>query len=196
VIPLQIRTFETAQSSQTSQMMDSYSNRTSSIFTTFTTVLFTFATLNHLTYYFHPTSPTATVRVSREHNLVFSEFKNYNAEQVKFDLDISVDLRTEYSWNVNQLYLFVVASYETAKNTRNEVVVFDKILREKKDYKFDLKQQKVKYLLRDEFKNTLAGKKVTLAVKYQVMPVFGVMQMKEIQKASSELVVPKEYSKK
>ena len=119
--------------------MDSYSNRTSSIFTTFTTVLFTFATLNHLTYYFHPTSPTATVRVSREHNLVFSEFKNYNAEQVKFDLDISVDLRTEYSWNVNQ---FVVASYETAKNTRNEVVVFDKILREKKDYKFDLKQQK------------------------------------------------------
>jgi signal peptidase complex subunit 3 len=177
-------------------MMDSYSNRTSSIFTTFTTVLFTFATLNHFTYYFHPTSPTASVEVSKVSNLVFSEFKNYNADQVKLDIDLSVDLRSEYSWNVNQLYLFVVAYYETSKNTRNEIVVFDKIVSDKKDYKFDLKQHKIKYLLRDEYKNTLAGKKVTLSVKYQVMPIFGLMWTKDVPRASSDFVVPKEYSKK
>ena len=177
-------------------MMDSYSSRTSSIFTTFTTVLFTFATLNHLTYYIHPTSPTGSVQISSASNLVFSEYKHYNADQVKFDIDLSVDLRSEYSWNVNQLYLFVVASYETSKNKRNEIVVFDKILRDIKDFKVNLKQQKVKYLLRDEFKNTLGGKKVTLSVKYQVMPVFGIMWTKEVPKASTELIIPKDYSTK
>ncbi len=177
-------------------MMDSYSNRTSSIFTTFTTVLFTFAALNHFTYYFHPTSPTASVHISKSPNLVFSEFKNYNADQIKFDFDLSVDVRSEYSWNVNQLYLFVVATYETSKNSRNEIVVYDRIVRDKKDYKFDLKQQKIKYLLRDEYKNTLAGKKVTLSVRYQVMPIFGLMWTKEIPNASAEISVPKDYSKK
>ena len=177
-------------------MMDSYSNRTSSIFTTFTTVLFTFAALNHFTHYFHPTSPTASVHLSKTPNLAFSEFKNYKADQVKFDIDLSVDVRSEYSWNVNQLYLFVTATYETSKNSRNEIVVFDKIIRDKKDYKFDLKQQKIKYFLRDEYKNTLGGKKIKLSVKYQVMPIFGLMWTKEIPNSSVDMVVPSDYSKK
>ena len=177
-------------------MMDSYSNRASSLFTTFTTVLFTFATLNHLTYYIHPTSITGSIKLATSPNLEFTEFKQYKADQVRFDFDLSVDLSTEYSWNVNQLYVFVVASYETSKNSRNEIIIYDKIIRNLKDYKINLKQVKTKYPLRDEFKNTLAGKNVQLSVRYQVMPVFGLMQTKEVPNAAAKLSIPNQYTKK
>jgi signal peptidase complex subunit 3 len=173
--------------------MDTYSNRASSLFTTFTTVLFVVATLNHLTSYFHSSSPVATIGVPRVSSIEYSEFKPFQADQVKFEFDLSVDLSTEYNWNVNQLYVFVVASYETTKNKKNEVVVFDKILRDVKDFKFKLSNAKNKYMLRDEFKGTLAGKKISLSVRYQVMPIFGLLKIINLP-ATGSFTVPGSYT--
>lgn len=180
--------------------MDSYSNRASSLFTTFTTVLFTFASLNHLTYYFYAPSPAALVNVSMNDAVIeFSEYKQYKADQLKFDFELSYDLSSEYNWNVNQLYLYVVASYETEKNQRNEIVVYDKIIRDKSDYKSSLQKLKNKYVLRDEHKGLLAGKTLHLSVKYQVMPVFGLLTLKDVplsSKSRSSLIVPEKYFSK
>jgi signal peptidase complex subunit 3 len=179
--------------------MDSYSNRASTLFTTFTTVLFTFAALNHLTYYFHTASPVATIVVSPNAVVEFSEYKTYRADQLKFEFEYSYDFSSEYNWNVNQLYLFVVASYTTDKNQRNEVVVHDKIIREKRDYKASNLKLKNKYMLRDEFKGLMAGKSITLSVRYQVMPVFGLLKTKNVPlsgKSNPVMVVPQSYTKK
>ena len=174
--------------------MDSYSNRTSTLFTTFTTALFVFATLNHLTSYFYHPNPIGTVSVSQGGVVEYSEFKPYSADQVKFEFDLKVDLRSEYNWNVNQLYVFVVASYSTSRNSKNEVVIYDRILRDVADYKFSLNSIKNKYVLRDEFKNTLAGRTVELKIRYQVMPIFGLLRIKELP-STGTLVVPKEYNR-
>lgn len=139
---------------------------------------------------------TGTIKLAASPNLEFTEFKQYKADQVRFDFDLSLDLSTEYSWNVNQLYVFVVASYETSKNERNEIIIYDKIVRELKDYKINLKQARIKYPLRDEHRNTLAGKNVQLSVRYQVMPVFGLMQTKDVPKAVAKLTIPNQYTKK
>ena len=126
----------------------------------------------------------------------FTEYRQFKADQVRFDFDLSLDLSTEYSWNVNQLYVLVVASYETSKNSRNEIIVYDKILRNFKDYKLNIKQTKIKYPLRDEFQKTLAGKNVQLSVRYQVMPIFGLMQTKQVAGATAKFTVPNQYTKK
>ena len=173
--------------------MDTYSNRTSTLFTTFTTVLFTVAALNHLTSYFYSSSPVASIAVTTGSTIDFTEYKPYKADQVKFDFDLSIDLTSVNNWNVNQLYVFVVASYETSKNDKNEIVVYDRILRDVSEFKFTLKNVKNKYVLRDEFKGTLAGKKIKLSVRYQVMPVFGILWVKEVP-VQGEFTIPDAYT--
>lgn len=174
--------------------MDSYSNRASSLFTTFTSVLFAVATLNHLTSYFYSPAPLATISIPGNSVVEYSYFKSYKADQLKFEFDLSLDLTSEYNWNVNQIYIFVVATYETKNNKKNEVVVYDNILREFKDYKLTLKNARNKYILRDEFAGTLANLDVTLTVRYQVMPIFGLLQIKELPN-KVHFRVPTEYTK-
>lgn len=172
--------------------MDSYSTRTSTLFTAFTTALFVVASMNHLTWYFYSPSPVGSlVPVG---TVDYSHYKAYNSDQVKFDFDLSVDLRTEYNWNVNQIYVFVVASYTTSKNVKNEVVIYDRILRDYTDYKFTFKKIKNKYMLRDEYKGTLAGKTVEFKIRYQIMPIFGFLTIKELPTTTS-MVIPTEYNK-
>ena len=175
--------------------MDSYSSRGSTLFTSFTTVLFTFAALSHVTYYFYHPSPTGSIQLSTGGSIEFTEYKQYKADQIKFDFDLSLDLTSEYNWNVNQLYVFVVATYETPKNPKNEIIVYDKILRDLKDYKINLKKVKNAYMLRDEYKGQLAGKTVTLKVRYQVMPIFGLLHVKEVPGITTKFTIPKEYKK-
>ncbi len=173
--------------------MDSYSNRASSLFTTFTTVLFTVAVLNHLTSYVCSPTPTGRITMSDHGILEYSEFKQFKADQIKFDFDMTLDLTSEYNWNVNQIYVFVVASYETSRNSKNEVVIYDRIIKEFNEYKLYMRLIRTKYSLRDEFKGLLGGKKVTLSIRYQVMPIFGVLSIKELP-AVGEFMVPHAYS--
>lgn len=175
--------------------MDSYSNRASSLFTTFTRVLFTVATLNHFTSYFYSPAPVGTVALAKSGSIEYTEFKTYKADQVMLDFDLHVDLATEKNWNVNQLYVFVVASYETTKNNKNEIIIFDKILGDQSEFKFTLRNIKNKYMLRDEFKETLAGQHVSVSIRYQVMPIFGLLRIKEIP-VKGGFTIPAEYTTK
>ncbi len=173
--------------------METYSSRASSLFTTFTTVLFAIACLNHLTTYFHTANPQGSLVVSKPGSMELTEFKPYKADQLRFNFDLAVDLSTENHWNLNQIYLFVVASYETKRNEKNEVVVYDRILRTPEEFKFKLQNINVKYPLRDEHKGTLAGREVTLSIRYQVMPIFGLLRVIEIPNKVT-IKVPSEYT--
>ena len=171
--------------------MDSYNNRVSTLFTAFTTALFVVATLNHFTSYFYQPAPVGTITPTGW--IEYSNYKSYDSDQVKFEFDLAVDLRSEYNWNVNQIYVFVVATYETDKNTKNEVVIYDRILKTLKDFKFTFKEIKNKYMLRDEFKGTLAGRTIELKIRYQLMPIFGFLRIKELP-VTGKITVPKEYN--
>ena len=45
---------------------------------------------------------------------------------LSFDLD--VDFKPAFHWNIKQLFVYVVASYESNKNPVNNVVLWDKII--------------------------------------------------------------------
>lgn len=173
--------------------METYSNRASSLFTAFTTVLFAVACLNHFTSYFYKSNPSGEIQLSNASPIEFTEYTHYKADQARFNIDLSIDLSTEMNWNVNQIYLFVVASYETKRNGKNEVVIYDRILRSVEEFKFSLKNAKVKYPLRDEHRGTLAGQTITLAIRYQIMPIFGLMHVSELPN-KSEFQLPSEYT--
>lgn len=44
-----------------------------------------------------------------------------------FDLD--ADLRPAFHWNIKQLFVFVVAEYESKANPLNQVIVWDMIVK-------------------------------------------------------------------
>ena len=84
--------------------------------------------------------PTALLLPSRNHGGVDRAFLYF---------DVKADLTTVFNWNVKQLFLFVVCEYETRTNTLNQVVIWDKIVTEEENAKFDLTGVPNKYYLTD-----------------------------------------------
>ena len=58
-------------------------------------------------------------------------------DQAVLSFDLNADLRPAFHWNLKQLFVYVVAEYETSANPLNQVIIWDKIV----------KSQKGKYLV-------------------------------------------------
>merc|ERR1740117_1150263 len=104
--------------------------------------------------------------------------------------DISADLETVFNWNVKQLFLFVVAEYESTTNKVNQVVIWDKIITEKENAKLELTNVPNKYYLtdqRDELRNT----EITLSLRWDIMPITGVLA--EHQQGNYTHTLPSKY---
>lgn len=97
-------------------------------------------------------------------------------DRALLSFDIDVDLQPAFHWNIKQLFVFVVASYETKKNPVNQVVLWDKIV-EAKDGPDNMiiKEKGVfcKYALIDQRGGGLRGKNVTLSLYWDHMPLTG-----------------------
>ena len=46
-------------------------------------------------------------------------------------LDLKADLRSEFSWNTKQLFVYVGARFGTRKNARNDMVLWSSIVEDK-----------------------------------------------------------------
>lgn len=51
--------------------------------------------------------------------------------QAVVTFDLNADLRSIFSWNTKQLFVYVQAEYETEDNKRNEIVLWDSIIQQK-----------------------------------------------------------------
>jgi len=173
--------------------MDSYSTRGNSIFCTFVTVLGTCAVMNHLTTWLpmerFETKPEASIALNKVYQLTYNT--HYEQEESVFSFDLKYDLSTEFHWNMNQIFLYVVCTYnDTRSNQRNEVTVWDKIITKKEDATFNHKNVAVEYPLRDQ-KKDLKSTKIRLHLRYRTMPITGVMYEKEVARGDFQL--PAEY---
>eukprot|EP00930_Biecheleria_cincta_P051870 TRINITY_DN3707_c0_g1_i1.p1 TRINITY_DN3707_c0_g1~~TRINITY_DN3707_c0_g1_i1.p1 ORF type:complete len:205 (-),score=35.94 TRINITY_DN3707_c0_g1_i1:49-663(-) len=173
--------------------MDSYSARANSIFCTFVTVLGTTAVLNHLSVNLpmdrFEVTPTAKIGMNKIHDLTLNTY--LNQEQSLLSFNLSYDLSTEFHWNMNQLFLYIVASYnDTNSNKRNEVVIWDKIIRSRETAKLEQRGAMLEYPLRDQFRE-LRSRKVRLHLRYRTMPITGIMYEKEVAEVTFQ--TPGEY---
>eukprot|EP00931_Biecheleriopsis_adriatica_P071318 TRINITY_DN45165_c0_g1_i1.p1 TRINITY_DN45165_c0_g1~~TRINITY_DN45165_c0_g1_i1.p1 ORF type:complete len:205 (+),score=43.45 TRINITY_DN45165_c0_g1_i1:137-751(+) len=173
--------------------MDGYSARGNTIFCTFATVMGTCAVLNHLSTWLpmerFDVKPVANININKVHDLTLNTY--LNMEQSILSFNLTHDLSSEFHWNMNQLFLYVVATYnDTSSNRRNEVTIWDRIVRSTEDANFKKKAVMVEYPLRDQFRE-LRSQKVHLHLRYRTMPIVGIMYEKEV--ASSSFQIPGEY---
>lgn len=99
-----------------------------------------------------------------------------------------------FHWNVKQLFVYVVASYETESKKFNQVVIWDKIL-EAIDPNKEIKQENVfvKYALVDQG-DELRGKDVKLQLMWDHMPITGFLYMGEQPaETMTQFTLPSEY---
>ena len=100
-------------------------------------------------------------------------------DRALLSFDIHADLTPAFHWNIKQLFVYVVASYETETNVINKVVLWDKIVEaidppEAKIIKED--NVFVEYALADQ-KDELRGKEVELTLMWDHMPLTGTLYM-------------------
>mmetsp|Transcript_2360 Transcript_2360/g.5590 ORF Transcript_2360/g.5590 Transcript_2360/m.5590 type:complete len:186 (+) Transcript_2360:3-560(+) len=163
--------------------MYSWTFRANSIFTFAVTVMGVLAGLNAASVFFQNPQPTlnklAVVELQRPRG--FQHSRNAGAI-VKFDLD--ADLEPMWNWNVKLLFLYVTAEFSTATNSKNQIVLWDHMVKAKEyshvkhDWDANVPRIHVKgtpfeYPLQDQGKGLWDNTQVTLALNWCVMPVVG-----------------------
>jgi signal peptidase complex subunit 3 len=115
-------------------------------------------------------------------------------DRALLSFDINADMRPAFHWNIKQLFIYVVASYETKSKKINQVVVWDKILEAIDDKKVIQEDNVfVKYALVDQG-DELRGKDVTLQLMWDHMPITGLLYHGEQSVSeTTSFVLPSEY---
>jgi signal peptidase complex subunit 3 len=138
------------------------------------------------------TFATTVVEVLRL-NTLRSLKSHGGVDRALLSFDLKVDLAPAFHWNVKQLFVFVVAVYET-KGRTNQVVLWDKIV-ESTDANQMINEESVfvKYALVDQG-DELRGKEVRLQLQWDHMPITGTLHMdsQDIAETSS-FTLPEEY---
>lgn len=114
-------------------------------------------------------------------------------DRALLSFDLTVDLAPAFHWNIKQLFVYVVAVYET-EGRINQVVLWDKIVQATDDEKkIDESNVFVKYALVDHG-DELRGKRVTLQLQWDHMPITGLLH-KDYQpiETATTFELPVEY---
>jgi signal peptidase complex subunit 3 len=152
------------------------------------------ATNNYISTPFVPFPGVLVVR-KLELNSIRSLKSHGGVDRALFSFDIDVDLEPAFHWNIKQLFVYVVASYATDTNPKNQVVLWDRIMEATEEDK-TIKEDKVfvKYALVDQG-TELRGKDIQLQLMWDHMPITGLLYMGEQDMTTaSTFQLPTEYS--
>jgi len=123
--------------------------------------------------------------------------KNHGGvDRALLSFDLHADMNPAFHWNIKQLFVYVVATYATPTNPKNQIVLWDRII-ESSDTSHQkiLKEENVfvKYGLVDQGAE-LRGKEVELSLMWDHMPLTGLLYMGEQKEGTaSKFVLPMEY---
>ncbi|KAJ0989172.1 hypothetical protein J5N97_007528 [Dioscorea zingiberensis] len=137
--------------------------------------------------YFHIHSVHGTAEVIKIKK--FRKQLNGN-DEVTMTLNLSLDLRSTFTWNTKQAFVFLAAEYETQKNLVNQISLWDHIIPDKEHAKIQT-QVSTKYPLTDQGSN-LRGKKIELVLHWHLMPNTGRMIQDKL--ALSHFYLPEAYT--
>merc|ERR1711937_995530 len=83
-----------------------------------------------ITTHFLPYTRPVDLKISKIQIKNIQEFESRASRNdvASLNFDLEVDSTSMWNWNVKQLFLYLVAEYETDRNSLNQVVVWDKIV--------------------------------------------------------------------
>lgn len=162
---------------------------------------FSLTTLAGLTFlcfastFFNEYSEPADIEVRNVH---LKNVREYIVSREKNDLgslrfDLAADLRPMFNWNVKQLFVYLLAQYETKSNKLNQVVLWDRIIRRGDNAVINVKHEHPKYYFWDDGNGLLGNDNVTLSLNWNVIPNAGILPLWPSTN-THKLVFPSEYS--
>ncbi|QRV94342.1 SPC22 domain-containing protein [Ceratobasidium sp. AG-Ba] len=90
-----------------------------------------------------------------------------------YRFDVQADLSQLFTWNTKQLFVYIIADYTNEKGISNEVVLWDRIVRRKRDARLNLESARGRYALRDPSLTFRNASPANFTLKYNVMPWIG-----------------------
>lgn len=136
--------------------------------------------------------PIPSVVEKLELNQLRSLKSHGGVDRALLSFDLKVDLTPAFHWNIKQLFVYVVAVYET-KGLLNQVVLWDKIVEASDPKLIDESNVFVKYALVDQG-DELRGKQITLQLRWDHMPITGLLHMDEQpMQLTSQFELPETY---
>ncbi|KDQ12085.1 hypothetical protein BOTBODRAFT_34702 [Botryobasidium botryosum FD-172 SS1] len=114
--------------------------------------------------------------------------KGQPAAQVKFDL--KADLTPLFNWNTKQVFVYLVAEYTNAQGVNNKVVLWDRIVRRRKDAVIAARSRTNKYIFRDPSRSFKNVSEATFMLEYNIMPYVGVLTSGEVGRTLEPMRFP------
>jgi len=168
VAPLTVNFFYRGQKASN---MHTIWTRANALFMTSITVLAIMCALTTFSTYFHTPSPVVR-NLSLNHMHSLKKYRD-GTDKAVLTFDIDADLSSVFNWNTKQLFVFLVAEYASTSNRKNEVVIWDAIIRTKEEAQYlQRKEEGIKYFLADQY-DELRNAQVKLKLKWDIMPVCG-----------------------
>ncbi|KAL1916020.1 uncharacterized protein VTP21DRAFT_6024 [Calcarisporiella thermophila] len=79
----------------------------------------------------------------------YFDYKDSKSEFAVLNMDIDADFTSLFHWNTKQVYAAVMAEYTTPSHAVNKVILWDKLILNKKDARLKLRGVRNKYALID-----------------------------------------------
>lgn len=113
-------------------------------------------------------------------------------DRALLSFDLKADLSPAFHWNIKQLFVYVVANYDT-EGKKNQVVLWDKIVEACDSKILDEEDILIKYALVDP-NSDLRGRDVKLQLFWDHMPITGLLYIdKQPYGETSTFTLPTEY---
>mmetsp|Transcript_37057 Transcript_37057/g.44799 ORF Transcript_37057/g.44799 Transcript_37057/m.44799 type:complete len:191 (-) Transcript_37057:499-1071(-) len=138
---------------------------------------------------YHKQNITADVKLARVERLQGMESGN---DEAYLAFEINADLRSLFSWNTKQLFVFLAAEYTAENNKLNQVSLWDRIIENQEDAVLNLPYVRNKYKLIDQGHN-LRGRELNLTLFWNIMPFTGRLQWGH--QTFPNITLPEEYSR-
>ena len=160
--------------------------RANALFTFSATSLAIIAILASYTDNFHVSNPSITLAVKQ-----IERFRRVGTnDEINLVFSLHADLRECFSWNTKLLFVSLDAAYETERNERNVISLWDQIVTEKESGVLKFEQLRNKYRFVDQGLH-LRGANVNFTVRWEVMPVAGKLHGNE--RLSAHMKLPTHY---
>ncbi|KAI0929776.1 hypothetical protein AcW1_008630 [Taiwanofungus camphoratus] len=116
-------------------------------------------------------------------------YANKQQEFAFINFNITTDLSSLFNWNTKQLFLYLSAEYTNKQGVVNEVVIWDRIVRQREDAHLAVVGRN-KYVFRElsaSFRNIPPA---NYTLKYNIMPHVGVLTYGEAARTSEPVPFP------
>ncbi|UJR28841.1 hypothetical protein I4U23_010065 [Adineta vaga] len=136
-----------------------------------------------------------TVSISANKPIV-KHMTDFSANRKKNDLgvlqlNLDMDLNSLFDWNVKQLFLYLIAEYETPSNNLNQVVLWDKIIKRGENARIDVRDMATKYYFWDDGEH-LRSNNVTLTLAWNTISNAGRL-LHTRANGSTSFIFPDQY---